>query len=192
MNNKVVKWLMGLSFMGKIATIAVGSIIGGAAITAVASQQSDTKADVKAAQTQSRSAASEEYVTNIDLAETIPFQSSSVNDSSLEQGKSYVKTTGANGTRVKTYKVTSSNGNELSRELIKDIVTVAPVSQITVIGTGVNNCDSNYSGACVPIASDVDCAGGSGNGPAYTSGPVYVVGYDKYDLDRNGDGVGCE
>lgn len=53
-------------------------------------------------------------------------------------------------------------------------------------------CDPNYSGACVPIASDVDCAGGSGNGPAYVQGPVYVVGVDIYGLDRNHDGVGCE
>ncbi|OGY24355.1 MAG: hypothetical protein A2172_00155 [Candidatus Woykebacteria bacterium RBG_13_40_15] len=55
-----------------------------------------------------------------------------------------------------------------------------------------SNCDPNYSGACVPIASDVDCAGGSGNGPAYVAGPVYVIGTDIYDLDRDGDGVGCE
>lgn len=54
-----------------------------------------------------------------------------------------------------------------------------------------SNCDPNYSG-CVPIASDVDCAGGSGNGPAYVRGPVYVKGYDKYRLDRDGDGVACE
>lgn len=54
-----------------------------------------------------------------------------------------------------------------------------------------SSCDPNYSGACVPIASDVDCAGGSGNGPAYVSGPVTVVGKDIYDLDRDGDGVGC-
>ena len=53
-------------------------------------------------------------------------------------------------------------------------------------------CDPNYDGACVPIASDVDCAGGSGNGPEYVIGPVYVVGTDVYDLDRDGDGVGCE
>lgn len=53
------------------------------------------------------------------------------------------------------------------------------------------NCDPNYSG-CVPIASDVDCAGGSGNGPAYVHGPVRVIGYDKYGLDRDSDGVGCE
>ena len=52
------------------------------------------------------------------------------------------------------------------------------------------NCSPNYSG-CVPIASDVDCAGGSGNGPAYT-GEVRVIGPDIYDLDRDGDGWGCE
>jgi hypothetical protein len=54
-----------------------------------------------------------------------------------------------------------------------------------------NNCDPNYSG-CVPIASDVDCTGGSGNGPAYVAGPVHVIGSDIYGLDRDGDGIGCE
>ncbi len=52
-------------------------------------------------------------------------------------------------------------------------------------------CDPNYSG-CVPIASDVDCAGGSGNGPAYVRGPVQVLGRDIYGLDRDNDGIGCE
>jgi hypothetical protein len=55
-----------------------------------------------------------------------------------------------------------------------------------------SSCDPNYSGACVPIASDVDCQGGSGNGPAYVSGPVTVVGNDIYGLDRDGNGTGCE
>ncbi|MDR6637419.1 hypothetical protein [Paenarthrobacter nitroguajacolicus] len=54
-----------------------------------------------------------------------------------------------------------------------------------------NGCDPNYSG-CVPIASDVDCAGGKGNGPAYVRGPVTVIGSDIYKLDSNGDGIGCE
>jgi len=54
------------------------------------------------------------------------------------------------------------------------------------------SCDPNYTGACVPIASDVDCAGGSGNGPAYVHGPVRVVGVDIYGLDRDKDGIGCE
>lgn len=54
-----------------------------------------------------------------------------------------------------------------------------------------SSCDPNYSG-CVPIASDVDCAGGSGNGPAYVAGPIRVVGSDIYGLDRDGDGIACE
>ncbi len=53
-----------------------------------------------------------------------------------------------------------------------------------------SSCDPNYSG-CVPIASDVDCAGGSGNGPAYT-GYTTVIGSDIYDLDSDGDGQACE
>lgn len=69
--------------------------------------------------------------------------------------------------------------------LIGSGLSLAPVSQA-------EPCDPNYSGACVPIASDVDCAGGSGNGPAYVDGPVNVIGKDIYKLDSNGDGVGCE
>ncbi len=51
-------------------------------------------------------------------------------------------------------------------------------------------CDPNYSG-CVPIASDVDCIGGMGDGPSFT-GRVDVIGYDVYGLDGDGDGIGCE
>ena len=54
-----------------------------------------------------------------------------------------------------------------------------------------NVCDPNYSG-CVPIASDVDCAGGGGNGPEYVKGPIRVVGRDIYHLDGDGDGIACE
>jgi hypothetical protein len=54
-----------------------------------------------------------------------------------------------------------------------------------------SKCDPNYTG-CVPVASDVDCAGGSGNGPAYVQGPVRVIGSDIYDLDRDHDGIACE
>jgi resuscitation-promoting factor RpfB len=55
---------------------------------------------------------------------------------------------------------------------------------------GTSNCTDGYS-PCLPPASDYDCAGGSGNGPKYT-GPVRVTGSDPYDLDRDGDGVGCD
>ena len=57
--------------------------------------------------------------------------------------------------------------------------------------TPTSSCDPNYAG-CVPIASDVDCAGGSGDGPAYVSGPIQVIGRDIYRLDRDKDGWACE
>jgi hypothetical protein len=52
-------------------------------------------------------------------------------------------------------------------------------------------CTPGYS-PCIAPGSDVDCAGGSGNGPRYVSGPVQVTGSDPYGLDRDGDGIGCE
>ena len=55
-----------------------------------------------------------------------------------------------------------------------------------------SDCDPNYSGPCVPVDTDVDCASGSGNSPSYVDGPVTVVGDDIYGLDNNNDGVGCE
>jgi resuscitation-promoting factor RpfB len=56
-----------------------------------------------------------------------------------------------------------------------------------------SNCTPGYS-PCLPPASDYDCAGGSGNGPAYTvPGVTYrVTGYDPYGLDADNDGYGCE
>jgi hypothetical protein len=48
---------------------------------------------------------------------------------------------------------------------------------------------------CIPNrASDVDCYGGTGNGPRYTRpGVVYRVwGSDRYRLDADNDHRGCE
>lgn len=54
------------------------------------------------------------------------------------------------------------------------------------------DCHPSYEGACLdPSSPDYDCSGGSGDGPDYT-GPVTVVGPDEYDLDRDGNGAGCE
>ena len=72
------------------------------------------------------------------------------------------------------------------------IIALPAISPMLGAPAAAQGCDPNYTGACVPIASDVDCAGGSGNGPAYVRGPVRVVGVDIYGLDRDGDGIGCE
>jgi hypothetical protein len=129
----------------------------------------------------------------------IPFESATVNDPSLPQGQTVVKVAGVNGIKTLTFEITYRDGAEISRTLVTEEVTKAPVTQVTAVGTKVAapppptpSCHPSYTGACVPFASDVDCAGGGGNGPAYVRGPVYVVGPDVYDLDRDGDGVACE
>lgn len=123
----------------------------------------------------------------------IPFATRRVYDSTLAKGTHRVRDRGAAGIRILTYRVTYTNGVLTEKKLIKRRVAKAPVTRIVVNGTKVSpQCDPNYSGACVPIASDVDCAGGSGNGPAYVQGPVRVVGTDIYGLDADGDGIGCD
>jgi hypothetical protein len=59
--------------------------------------------------------------------------------------------------------------------------------------TPAQNCDSSYPDVCLdPTVADYDCAGGSGNGPEYVEGPIRVRPPDPFDLDRDGDGWGCE
>ncbi len=123
----------------------------------------------------------------------IPFRTRKVNDPGLSEGTTRVRTRGVAGVRTTTYEVTFTNGVKTGEKRVREVVTREPVAQVIVIGTKqAQQCDPNYAGACVPIASDVDCAGGGGNGPAYVQGPVRVVGTDIYGLDRDDDGIGCE
>ena len=143
----------------------------------------------------------------VDVVTAIPFEHSTVDDAARDLGTNEIVTAGVNGTKVITYRVTKVGGKETSRTIVRETVTVAPIAEVTARGTReqqaaapaplvaqepAGDCDPNYADACVPIASDVDCAGGSGNGPAYVRGPVRVVGTDIYDLDRDGDGIGCD
>lgn len=139
------------------------------------------------------------------IEETAPiaFTSSNVDDPNLDAGLTAVATAGAHGQKVTRIRVITVDGVEISREVVEEVVTVQPVNEIIAIGSRQappppppapvdNGCDPNYEGACVPVSSDVDCAGGSGNGPAYVDGPVWIVGSDVYDLDRDGDGIACD
>lgn len=141
------------------------------------------------------------------VTEAIPFERTTAEDPSLTRGESRVSVAGVTGELTRTFRVTLVDGVEVKREQIAETVTRAPVTEVTAIGTydppaaapapaapapAQGDCDPNYADGCVPIASDVDCAGGSGNGPAYFSGTARVVGSDIYDLDRDGDGIACD
>jgi hypothetical protein len=58
-------------------------------------------------------------------------------------------------------------------------------------GASATDCTPGYD-PCIPPGPDVDCAGGSGNGPRYVQGPVTVTGTDPYGLDHDHNGIGCE
>lgn len=121
----------------------------------------------------------------------IPFATTRVNDPTLAAGTTKVRSPGVAGVKALTYEVTFTNGVQTAKRLVSEVTTRTPVTRVIAVGMKTTpQCDPNYSGACVPIASDVDCAGGSGNGPAYVQGPVRVVGTDIYGLDA--DGIGCE
>jgi len=188
-------WFSALSLLGKTVAITGASAVDIGSVGAISSPPSGPQKPqlnpinkVKAANIQHRTETT---------TETVPFSTKDIDDPNSPSGTTTVKTDGIDGIKTNTWDVTLTNGVETSRALIKEEVTVAPIDRIVAHGTYVApkpNCDPNYSGGCVPnvFPADVDCASGSGNGPYYAYEPVYVVGYDRYGLDRDGDGVACE
>lgn len=65
------------------------------------------------------------------------------------------------------------------------------ISKIKIAPLVETNCADGYSPCLAPM-SDYDCAGGSGDGPGYATGPIKVTGSDPYDLDNDGDGIACD
>jgi hypothetical protein len=161
-------------------------------ISTAASRPATQRAPTRAARTTGASASASVTYRTVTATQKIPFATRTVKDPSLAEGTTRVRTRGRAGVATLTYRVELIDGVEQSHTLVKKAVTTAPVTQVTVVGTKASSCDPNYGGACVPIASDVDCAGGGGNGPAYVQGPVTVIGSDIYGLDRDGNGIGCE
>lgn len=188
-------WLVGLS-VGKKIALAVGSFFAMTVVAAAVTPSNTTP-------TQTNEAPAPVVETKEETkTEAVSFKTITKEDGNLAKGKTQVSQEGEDGERTTVYKVTYTDGKETDREEVSNEITTKPVNKIILKGTYVapkpapapqasSDCDPNYSG-CVPIASDVDCAGGSGNGPAYVAGPVQVIGSDIYGLDGDGDGVGCE
>jgi len=73
----------------------------------------------------------------------------------------------------------------------KTVTEAAAQPMASTASSAAQDCTPGYT-PCIPPGPDVDCAGGSGNGPRYVDGPVYVTGSDPYGLDADHNGVGCE
>ena len=170
------------------------------ALCGCAAESNDAKpSDAGGAQTQAKPDVVRHKL--IRVKQVIGFDRDTIKTDALDKGLTELQQAGRPGVRVRVMKVTIKNGVEVDRDLVKTFVKRQPVERVQLVGTHVDpkpkpapasNCDSNYTGACVPIASDVDCGGGSGDGPEYVDSPVRVVGDDVYELDRDGDGVACD
>ena len=197
--SKTKKVLLGVGALTVLSGI-IGAITPPPDTNSQNTTSGDLTAQVKNESTDAKEQALKPEIKSVEEVSEIPFQLVTQNDPTVESGKTILATPGVNGKKIITYEVTSTDGIETSRKQLSEVVAQAPVDQVTKVGTkpkatpkpqATSNCDKNYSG-CVPVASDVDCAGGSGNGPAYVKGPIRVVGVDIYDLDRDGNGIACE
>ncbi len=196
---KFKQWYSGLTGLGKASVVSAGLVLGTAYTLGAVVEPTPTPTPP----TNTVSAEPKITTKTAKVEEVVVFKTKTVSDPFADKGTTSVTTEGVNGIRTKTYKVTLTDGAETDRQLISNKITKQPVTKVVSKGTYVApkpkpkpaspaNCDPNYSGACVPIASDVDCGGGSGNGPAYVYSTVTVIGSDIYGLDADSDGYGCE
>lgn len=183
-----IGWVKGLSVAGKVGLGVVG-LTAVSVMAAPGSVPASTNNDsqVKAEQDVKVPEVTIETVTE---TESIPFGKKTVESAGLDKGVTQVTTAGVNGTKTITYKVTKSNGVQVSKEEVSSEVTTNPVEEVTSVGAYVappaprNNCDPNYS-PCVPLVSyDLDCPD--------IGFSVRVIGSDPHRFDREGDGIGCE
>ena len=198
-----------------VAAVAVITVSLGGGITA-ASTEADSAQTTVAGQlrgeedeTRAPTPATEHddevEVREVQETEPIPFERRNQDDPAMDVGATALAVAGVDGLLTRTFSVTYVDGVETKRVLASEVVTRAPVAELTSVGTrtpppppppppaaGLGpGCHASYT-PCVPVAGDADCEGGGGNGPAYVSGPVRIIGPDVYELDRDGDGIACD
>lgn len=175
----ITGWIAGLTWVGRV--IFGSAILGGAVVTS---------AMLTPATPSVLSDVPEPVITKIITEdEPIPFDKTTVNTADLDAGTNQISVNGKNGVLTKTYSVKYRNNIEIDKTLLKENVSLEPISEVTLVGTRVyvapvSNCDPNYN-PCVPnVSYDLDCGD--------IGFSVTVVGVDTNGFDRDNDGYGCE
>lgn len=127
--------------------------------------------------------------------ETVPFDSQTVESSSLPKGETRVTQEGMNGEKTITYRIVYKGNDEVGRKIVGESITKQPTIRITTVGTYVappvnNTPPPTY--ATPPSQPSVyyrncSAARAAGAAPVYAGQP----GYGSH-LDRDNDGIGCE
>jgi len=121
-------------------------------------------------------------------------------DASSPLGNKVTSVEGVNGVTTKAYEVTYIKGTEVSRKLIKEEVTKAPVDKVVLTGTYVApvapaiqstyaapETQTQTSTSTSVYYANCTAARSAGVTPIYSGQPGY-----RSALDRDNDGVACE
>ena len=127
--------------------------------------------------------------TTVEIVVSQPFpRIPDVTAKNLTQARRILKNAGFSVTVKKQDSTTQREGDIVSQSPSGG--TEARSDRLVTLVVINNVCTPGYS-PCIPEGPDVDCAGGSGDGPRYV-GTVRVTGFDPYGLDDDDDGIGCE
>lgn len=96
---------------------------------------------------------------------SVPFMTTTVQDSSLAQGTTQITTQGVSGVETLTYQDTYTDGAQTAQKLVSDVVTTKPVTQVTSVGTYVPptltpapaTTTPSPSSSCYPLTDGGNC-----------------------------------
>lgn len=131
-------------------------------------------------------------VVRVDIEEEIieseiPYESVKEQDSSLYLGETAVKQYGVPGIKRDVYKITKSDGNEVSRELVSSEVSKEPINEVILTGTKQNQAVLHKKQALASAGSNFRnsqedvAAASSNNGKDFSYSRVLTVTATAYD-----------
>jgi hypothetical protein len=133
---KALPRLKQLSTTKKVLLIVGSLFVIGAASSSHSATLNSSKASVKNSAANQAQTHKPVITTKTETeTQSIPFQSTTVNDSSLTKGTTKVTTVGVNGSETLTYKVTYTDGNQTDKQLLNTTIVAQPVTQVTSVGT---------------------------------------------------------
>lgn len=180
-------WLKALSFSRKVL-LGLGSLVAigvvGSAVNTPPKNSPTIPIDSKNTQAVKSDNTQVKKVTE---TRSIPFQSTTQENSSLASGTTKIITSGVDGVETITYKVTYTNGVETDRQQTSDVVTTPPINQVTAVGTYVAPAQNCPNGTYVNSAGNTVCS--PYNSPSVPAGATAQCVDGTYSFSQSHSGT---
>lgn len=151
---RLKQWFQGLSTTGKITSIAVASILSFGTIGALAQPNTPTSVDTSTAPVQQTKPTPKTETKTVTSTESIPYTSSTIEDSNLDAGLTETRVSGVNGVRTITHEITLTDGIETARKEVSNTITTTAINEVIAKGT------KQYQPQ-VQVQSEPDCPNGT-------------------------------